>query len=160
MREFASSHLLVYPYYVDEILDVYEIAGALQVVTGLLRRRMRQTLVDGELTLPERSALAWLDREGPTTAAVLARREQISAQSMGATLNALESRGLLQRRADSDDGRKAILSLTKAGTAKLRDHRNARTEQLARALAGEFSQLELEQLRTASPLLERLAQRI
>ncbi|MGC1239569.1 MAG: MarR family transcriptional regulator [Acidimicrobiales bacterium] len=144
----------------DDSLDVYEIAGNVQMAVSLLRRRMRQSPVDGELTLPEHSALLWLDREGPTTSAALARLEQISAQSMGATLSALESRGLLQRRADSVDGRKTILSLTAEGTEKLRNRRNARAEQLARALTTGFTHSELRQLKAAVPLLERLAQRI
>jgi DNA-binding MarR family transcriptional regulator len=152
--------LLVYPYYVDDSLDVYEIAGDVQMAISLLRRQMRQSPVDGELTLPERSAMGWLDREGPTTAAALARLEQISAQSMGATLSTLESRGLLQRRADSVDGRKTILSLTAEGTEKLRNRRSARAEQLARALTAGFTHSELQQLKAAVPLLERLAQRI
>src|ERR1700722_18919518 len=113
-------------------VDVLEIAGMLQVNVSLLQRRLRQAPVDGELTMPERSALAWLDRGGPSTCAALARLEQISAQSMSATLNSLESRGLLRRHADPGDGRKTILSLTDMGAETLRNRRNVRTEQLAK----------------------------
>src|ERR1022692_1890404 len=77
--------------------DVHQVAGALQVAVGLLRRQLRQTQADGELTVPETAALARLDRGGPATASELARLEQISPQSMGATLAALEARGQLQR---------------------------------------------------------------
>ena len=66
--------------------DVREVAAALQMSIGLLRRRLRQVRPEGELTLPEISALARLDRGGPATASALARVEQISPQSMGATL--------------------------------------------------------------------------
>ena len=44
--------------------------------------------------------------------------------------------------------------------ARLRDRRDAKTELLARALAGGFTPAEVEQLREAAPLLERLAQTI
>ena len=114
----------------------------------------------GELTLPETSALVRLDRGGPATPSELARLEQISPQSMGATLGALEARALIERRPDPADGRRAVMSLTEAGRQMLRHRRDARTQQLARALAAEFTRSELNQLMTAAPLIERLAQRI
>jgi DNA-binding MarR family transcriptional regulator len=143
-----------------EDLDVGEVAAALRVSIGLLLRRMRQSRPEGELTLPESSALTRLDRGGPATASELARLEQISPQSMGATLGALEARGLIERRADPADARRAVLSVTGAGQQVLKDKRNARTEQLARALSSGFTPAELRQLQTAAPLLERLAQSI
>ena len=140
--------------------DVHEVAGALRVSIGLLLRRLRQTRTDGELTLPESSALTRLDRGGPATASALAKLEQISPQSMGATLGALEARGLIERRPDPGDGRRAVLSVTGAGLRLLRDKRNARTEQLAKALSAGFTPAELRLLAAASPLLERLAESI
>ena len=142
----------------SEDADVSQVAGALQVAVGLLRRQLRQTQAHGELTAPETAALARLDRGGPATASALARLEQISPQSMGATLAALESRGLLQRRPDPADGRRVVLSVTDAGRQVLRNRRSARTEQLARALSAGFTRAELRQLMAAAPLIERLAQ--
>jgi DNA-binding MarR family transcriptional regulator len=141
-------------------IEVEDVARAVQLSVGLLLRRMRQAQVSGELTLPESAALARLDRGGPTTSSALAKQEQISAQSMGATLAGLETRGLIQRRADPEDGRRIVLSLTDAGLAALREKRNARTEQLAHALSSGFTSSELQQLLAAAPLLERLAQSI
>jgi DNA-binding MarR family transcriptional regulator len=140
--------------------DVSDVAGALRVSIGLLFRRMRQVRVEGELTLPESSALTRLDRGGPATASALARLEQISPQSVGATLGALEAKGLVERRADPGDGRRVVLSVTEAGRSLLRDKRNARTEQLAKALSTGFTPAELQTLAAASPLLERLAQNL
>jgi DNA-binding MarR family transcriptional regulator len=141
-------------------LDVEHVAGALQVSIGLLRRRLRQLQAEGERTLPETSALARLDRGGPATPSALARLEQISPQSMGATLAGLEARGLVERRPDPGDRRHAVMSLTDAGLQVLRDKRNARTERLAQALSAGFTRSELSQLMAAAPLLERLAQSI
>jgi DNA-binding MarR family transcriptional regulator len=140
--------------------DASEVAGALRVSIGLLLRRLRQLRVEGELTLPESSALARLDRGGPATASALARLEQISPQSMGATLASLEAKGLIERRPDPEDGRRAVLSVTGAGLQWLRSKRNARTERLAKALSAGFTPTELQVLLTAAPLLERLAQSI
>jgi DNA-binding MarR family transcriptional regulator len=145
---------------VSEDPDVGQVAAALRVSIGLLLRRLRQVRVEGELTLPESSALTRLDRGGPTTPSELAKLEQISPQSMGATLAALEARGLVGRRPDPRDGRRVVLSVTEAGRAVLLDKRNARAEQLAKALSAGFTPAELRQLMAAAPLLERLAQSI
>jgi DNA-binding MarR family transcriptional regulator len=144
----------------DQDPDVDQVAAALRVSIGLLLRRLRQVQAEGELTLPESSALTRLDRGGPTTPSALAKLEQISPQSMGATLGALEARGLVERRPDPQDGRRAVLSVNEAGLQALRNKRNARTEQLARALATRFTRSELQHLMAAAPLLERLAQSI
>jgi DNA-binding MarR family transcriptional regulator len=140
--------------------DVRDIAAALRVSIGLLRRRLRQTRPDDELSLPESSALARLDRAGPATPGALAKLEQISPQSMGATLGALEARGLVQRHPDPEDGRRVVLSVTPAGREALRARRGPRVERLAQALSAGFTAAELRQLTAAAPLLERLAQTI
>ena len=140
--------------------DVTDVARALRASIGLLLRRMRQVQAEGELTLPESAALTRLDRGGPSTASALARLEQISPQSMGATLSALEARGLVERRPDPGDGRRVLLSVTSAGRQVLQSKRNARTERLAKALAAGFTPSEVRQLEAAAPLLERLAQSI
>jgi len=140
--------------------EIDQLAGELLTSLGLLLRRLRQAPAAGELTLPETAALARLDRGGPATSADLARAEQISPQSMGTTLAALEARGLVVRAADPADGRRAVMSLSEAGLQALRARRNSRTEKLARALSSGFSDAELDRLRAAAPLLERLAQSI
>jgi DNA-binding MarR family transcriptional regulator len=140
--------------------DVDQVAEVLRLSIGLLLRRMRQVPADGELTLPESSALARLDRGGPATASALAKLEQIRPQSMGATLGGLEQRGLVERHPDPADGRRIVLSATEAGRQAVRNRRSARTEQLAQALSTGFTGAELRQLMVAAPLLERLAQSI
>jgi DNA-binding MarR family transcriptional regulator len=144
----------------SEDLDINEVAGALRVSMGLLFRRLRQIKAEGELTLPESSALARLDRGGSTTSGALARLEQISPQSMGATLAALAARGLVERQPDPMDGRRAVISVTGAGREVLRSRRNESTGRLARALSAGFTQAELHQLMAAAPLIERLAQTV
>jgi DNA-binding MarR family transcriptional regulator len=144
----------------DQEPDVERVAGALRVSIGLLVRRLRQTKARGELTLPETSALARLDRSGPTTSSALAKLEQISPQSMGATLGGLEDRGLLERHSDPADGRRVVLSLTAAGMQALQNRRDAGNKALAEALALGFTPAEISQLQAVAPLIERLAQSI
>ena len=140
--------------------EVEEVAAALYLSVGLFKRRLRQVPAPGELSLPESSALRKLERSGPATVTALARAEQISTQSMGATLSGLEARGLVKRQSDPADGRRAVMSVTEAGLSALSDKRNARIAQLARALAAGFTPAELSQLMAAAPLIERLAESI
>jgi len=143
----------------DEV-DTGGIAAALLASVSLLVRRVRQVPIEGGLTMPERQALSRLDRDGPATSSELARQAQITAQAMGATLRALQARGLVERRPDPRDGRRVILTVTDAGLQELSNKRNARTELLAGALDDTFTDTELEQLAAVAPLLERLARNI
>ncbi|HTU86967.1 MAG TPA: MarR family transcriptional regulator [Solirubrobacteraceae bacterium] len=134
-------------------------AAELRATLGLLYRRLRQTRAGADLTLPEGSALSRLDQHGPTTGAQLARIEQVSPQSIGATLRSLEAKGLIGRAPDPRDGRRVILSLTDAGRETLRSKRSARTEQMTRALAA-LNAEERSQLIAVLPVLEHLAEEL
>lgn len=138
--------------------EVDDVAAALQMSIGLCIRQLRQMQAQGDLSLPEASALKRLDRGGPTSVTELAKAEQISVQSMGTTLGALEARGLVERHPHPSDGRRSVLSITKSGTRVLGDKHNGRAEQLVKALSIGFSPAELRQLMVAAPLIERLAQ--
>ena len=141
-------------------LDVQEVAAAVYLSVGLFKRRLRQVPAPGELSLPESSALRKLERGGPATVTALAKAEQISTQSMGATLAALETRGLVKRESDPADGRRAVMSITESGLSALSDKRSARIAQVADALAAGFTPAEMSQLLAAAPLIERLAESI
>jgi DNA-binding MarR family transcriptional regulator len=145
----------------DDGAPVDEIAGAVAASVRLLVQRLRQSpTVEHDITSSEISAMARLDRLGPATASELAKLERITAQSMGATVASLETRGLIRRVPDPADGRRVIISLTAQGERVLRRHRRARSELLSKALADGFTRTELDQLMAAAPLIERLAHSI
>src|SRR6202167_3600068 len=126
-----------------EDLDVNTVASALQMSIGLFVRRLRQSSVQADLSQPEMSALSRLERAGSATKSDLARIDQITPPAMGATLAALEERALVERRPDPSDGRRVAMSVTTAGQEALRNKRSARTEQLAKALAGVLPQADV-----------------
>jgi len=141
--------------------DPQDVAAALhRSITLFLRRLRRVPVTVGELTVPEISALAHLELSGPATPGELAKVENISAQGMGATLGALEKRGLVRRQRDPEDGRRVVIFLTEAGGQAARNKRSARTEQLTQALASGFTRSELETLMAAAALIERLGERV
>ena len=142
----------------QELVD--RAAGALAVNLSRLARRLRQRPLTGELSQPESAALAKLTRDNAMTVADLARAEDVRPQSMGAIVGALERRGLLKRQRDRTDGRRVLITVTKAGREAIDRGRTPRGDQLAAGLASGFTDEELEQLVAAAPLLGRLADRL
>src|SRR6266516_4487709 len=87
-------------------LEVTRAAGDLRALIGRLSRRLRQTSVVGEMTLSQASVLSLLEREGPATPGILATREHISPQSMGAlSLSHSPRQDSRQFRAHDDTGK-------------------------------------------------------
>ena len=138
--------------------DLDRVAGDLSASLGLLVRRLRQVHVDGDLTLSQASVLVRLERDGPSTPGALAAREQITPQSMGAILAALQESGLVSRSGDPSDGRRVFVSITGAGRESLQGVRDEKARRLARAMTEGFSPTEQRQLIEAIPLLQRLGQ--
>lgn len=141
--------------------DVEQLAQELHLGIGLASRRIRQIPArDGDLTVPECLALARLDQDGSTTPGSLSKLEKISPQSMGATLASLETQDYVERRADPEDGRMVVMSITQAGRTALYKRRTTHANHMAKALNAHFTKAEMQLLRDAAPLLERLARNI
>jgi DNA-binding MarR family transcriptional regulator len=134
------------------------LAVDLRVVTGQLKRRLREQASFGDLTWSQTSVLSRLDREGPATVTSLARAEGMRPQSMGATVSALQAAGLVNGSPDPKDGRQTILSLTLACQEWIRAGRAAREDWLFRAIQSKLSPEEQEGLASAVELLKRLAE--
>jgi len=79
---------------------------------------------------------------------------------MGITLGVLEAKGLVERRRDAADRRRALTTLTEAGREMLRLKRSARARLIADALSDGFTPAELRTLAAAAPLIQRLAAKI
>jgi DNA-binding MarR family transcriptional regulator len=137
---------------------VRETATRLRIGVGAFKRRTRESLAEGNLTVPQLTALSRLDRLGTCTTAELARREQITPQAMGATIAGLEERELVVRRPDPVDGRRSILSLTPAGRAVIGSGRSALADRVAVVLTESFTSEEIATLDAAARLLQRLAE--
>ncbi|MFC4243905.1 MarR family winged helix-turn-helix transcriptional regulator [Gryllotalpicola reticulitermitis] len=94
-----------------------ELADRIGEMMDGLRRAMRSGRPVGELSPRHEAALAWLRRKGRLTTAELARREQITPQSMGAVVAELVERGWVTKSKDPNDGRRELLALTDSGAA-------------------------------------------
>lgn len=111
--------------------DVAELASELRLAVHRLTRTLRaQRPVDG-LSLTQLSALATICREGPLNAGDVATREGVKPPSATRVLASLETRGLITRTTDPDDGRQVMLAATPDGLARLEDDLRARDAWLA-----------------------------
>ena len=135
--------------------DTARIASELRLVLGQLLRRLR---AEHRFSLSQGAVLGRLDREGPQSVSDLAASERMRQQSMAQTVSDLEADGLVERRPDPQDRRRALVSLTEQGIATLQAERRQREGWLARAITDDLSPEEQAVLRDAVELLRRLAE--
>jgi DNA-binding MarR family transcriptional regulator len=129
-------------------------ASELRVVLGQLIRRLRQ---EHGFPLSHGAVLGRLDREDAQSVSDLAAAERVRPQSMAQTVGDLESDGLVARRPDPHDRRRALVELTGHGREVLLQDRRRREGWLAGVIADDLTPEEQEQLRGAIELLRRLA---
>ncbi len=135
---------------------VATLAANLRIVSGKLARRLRDQGHFGDFTWTQMKVLGRLERDGPTTVSALAHAEGIRPQSMGATVAALKSAGLISGAPDPHDGRQTLLSLTPACHEWIQASRAAREDWLMRAIASRLDPPQHAALAAAIGLLERL----
>ena len=135
---------------------LHAMAEDLRVLTGKLRRRLREEAHIGDFTPSQIQVLSLLEREGPATVTALARMQGMRPQSMGETLSVLKAAGLVSGAPDPNDGRQTVLSLTPAFRKKVKASRAAREDWLFRTIQTRFSAAEQQQLAIGVDLLKRL----
>ncbi len=131
------------------------LASDLRVVLGGLTRRLR---AEHRFSLSQGAVLGRLDRQGPLAVSDLAVAERVRPQSMAQTVGELEAAGLVTRRPDPDDRRRALVELTPEGLAVLQADRRHRVGWLAGAIGDQLSAEEQELLKRAVELLRRLGE--
>jgi DNA-binding MarR family transcriptional regulator len=132
------------------------LASELRTTLMRLARRLRNQRAESAHGLGQLAALGTLDRHGPLTPGELAAHERVQPPSMTRIVAALETAGLVTRSDHPTDGRQVLVAVSPAGRAMLREDRKRRDAWLAQRLR-ELSVDELEALRQAAPVLEKLA---
>jgi DNA-binding MarR family transcriptional regulator len=136
-------------------VDSAAIASELRVVLGQLSRRLR---AEHRIPMSHATVLGRIDRCGPKSVSDLASAERMRPQSMAQTVADMEADGLVERRPDPDDRRRALVTLTVEGAAALLDDRSRREGWLAGAIGEHLSSTEQDVLEEAVELLRRLAE--
>ncbi|MEW6435909.1 MAG: MarR family transcriptional regulator [Pseudomonadota bacterium] len=135
-----------------------DLARELRIVFGAIKRRLREQVTPGDLTLSQIAVLSRLDREGPATVSVLAREEGVRPQSMGATIAALETAGLVRGTPDPADRRQTLLTITQTCRDWIEASRTAREDWLLAGIEAKLNATEQGELARAIALLKRLVE--
>lgn len=145
------------------VADVMDVVGDVSVAefvhaVGLLIRRARAAAAAHELSFSESAVLGRLAQDGPATTAELARAEAVKPQSMGATIAALEERGLVERKPHPTDGRQVSIMLTAKGAAVRKSSKDAKLTWLAQAIA-QLDEKDRQTLFAASRIIKQLVEK-
>jgi DNA-binding MarR family transcriptional regulator len=108
-------------------------------VARQLRHTSQETLAPWDITPSHLRALRVLMRRGVMRLSELSDHLHIAARSTTEVVDALETRGLVERRPDPDDRRATLVVLTEHGTSVLDAIRTARGTETQRAF-GRLSQ--------------------
>ena len=130
------------------------LAHELRETIGRVVRRLR---AEPGPSVARMAVLGRLDRDGPSSISALAVCERMRPQSMAQIVHDLETAGLVSRRPDPADGRRAFVELTAAGLDTLKSTRASRETWLTEALERELDAEERALVHEALALLRRIA---
>ena len=130
------------------------LAHELRETLGRFVRRLR---AEPGPSVGRLAVLGRLDRDGPSSISDLAGLERMRPQSMAQIVHDLEAIGLVSRRPDPADRRRAFVELTAAGLDLLVTTRAGRETWLTDVLERELDPGERALLHNALQLLDRIA---
>ncbi|CAM5345506.1 MULTISPECIES: MarR family winged helix-turn-helix transcriptional regulator [Streptomyces] len=130
--------------------------NALRSSVMRLSRRLKHQRVDESLSPTEMSVLGTLARCGTATPGELARKEHVQPPSMTRIVALLEAKGLVRLEPHPEDRRQKVVTQTEEAEAMLEESRSRRNAWLA-SLAAELDEDEWARIRSAAPVLEKLA---
>ncbi|GAB2726318.1 MarR family winged helix-turn-helix transcriptional regulator [Nocardia thraciensis] len=131
----------------DEVIDVI---GRQLIRLGRIRERTNAQIVaasKGEIEISAYGIIFRLLEDGPMRSGTLAEAMYSDASTISRQVASLVKRGLLERRADPDDGRASVLMVTDAGRDLAEHLRRRRIEVLAHIVA-DWDHADREQLAT------------
>lgn len=126
-------------------------------ISGLARRLRQEAQVD-PVQFSQLVVMGAIDRLGDgVTPTEICAAERIRSSNLAVLLRELESAGYIKRRADANDRRRTLLSLTAKGRQVLHGNRTVRGQWLAQAMLESLSARERSVVLEAGELLDRLA---
>ena len=138
------------------------LATAMRISISRLARRLRVERLglggtETVLSDIQLAALAALERHESMTPGELADHEKVQPPSMTRVIAVLEARGLVRREPHATDRRQVILTVTDEGRDLVQRVRRRREAWLAQRLQ-ELTPNEIQTLRAAAPILEKISQ--
>lgn len=139
----------------QELAPDPEVVAAIRRAVTRVARQLRPQRGEDGLPAISAAVLSGL-RAGPRAPSEIAAAERVTVQSLTAPVRDLEAAGLIVRETDAADARRSVLRLTETGAVALREEVQRRDQWLRQALSG-LPELEVEILRLAALVMERLA---
>jgi DNA-binding MarR family transcriptional regulator len=127
-----------------------KLAAELRTTFGKLKRKVLQHGGASDFTSSQIAVILRLEKDGPATVSSLARAEGMRPQ--------LEEIRFVAGAADLNDGRKTLMSLTKACKKRIEDGRAARQDWLTQAIQQKLSPHEQKKLSSAIHLLAKITE--
>lgn len=129
-------------------------SAAIHLLRGLRKRDRESGIGPAQL-----SALSVLVFGGPRSLAELAEAEQVKPPTMSRIVAGLVRSKLVHAKTDQSDRRAVIITATESGMRLMHRARGRRVDSLARAL-GELQEPQIELLREAAEMIERLSRKV
>ena len=126
---------------------------------GRLSRSLRQTRAGAALTPSQYEVLVTIVAQGPLRLADLGLMEGLNPTMLSRIAGKLEASGLVERVADTGDGRVVHLAASPEGQELVHQVRGERADALSVALEG-LTDDERQRLSAALPVLEALTERL
>jgi len=136
-----------------------ELPARTRRAVGRLSRSLRQTRAGAALTPSQYEVLVTIVGQGPLRLADLAVMEGINPTMLSRIAGKLEASGLVERVADTSDGRVVHLAASPGGRALVQQVRDERADALSEALEG-LTDDDRRRLSDALPVLEALTDRL
>ncbi|WP_168217877.1 MarR family winged helix-turn-helix transcriptional regulator [Occultella kanbiaonis] len=131
--------------------------GADLLAAVALLNRWATARADFDVPAAQARLLALVERAGPARISDLARADRTSQPTMTTQVQRLEDLGWVSREPDPTDGRAALVGMTEAGRAALREVRAARERALEPSLA-QLSAAERADLEAGIAVMRRLVE--
>jgi DNA-binding MarR family transcriptional regulator len=139
--------------------DPAELPTRTRRAIGRLSRSLRQTRAGAALSPSQYEVLVTIVGQGPLRLADLAVMEGLNPTMLSRIAGKLEASGLVDRVADTGDGRVVHLAASQKGRELVHQVRGERADALAVALEG-LTEEERRLLSAALPVLESLTERL
>ena len=134
-------------------------AARLRAAVSRMARWLRPTEAAGSLTATEVDMLMVAEKRGPARMSAFANFCGLNPTMLSRMVPRLEEMGLLARLSDPADKRACLIVATEQGRALLARVRSERNDLLS-SLLDELSPAEVAAVLQATPVLERLAERL
>jgi DNA-binding MarR family transcriptional regulator len=140
---------------------ISELPARTRRAVGRLSRSLRQTRAGAEagLSPSQYEVLVTIVGQGPSRLAELAAREGLNPTMLSRIAGKLEASGLVDRVADTSDGRVVHLAASRKGKELVESVRRERADALSVVLAG-LTEDQRGTLEAALPVLDALAERL